>query len=78
MIWVEIRCDKRLPSKLVGNHYEVCCSDINETPMGKAANTLTSVGTLMRILGVEATYKGWKKIGGDWICPTCVKHMNEK
>lgn len=67
-IWLELRCDARLPG---------CHSNRNDGPMSLAMSSRTALYTAVQRLEIEALHAGWKRYRVfsqlSWKCPTCSK-----
>lgn len=74
-IWIEIRCSENLEPT---SYFDKCWGYTNDGPSGMATDTLEAARKQVQDLFKKAKRLGWKRIKGDWVCPHCVKILENK
>ncbi len=69
-LWIELHCEK--PADIADSRGRVACYSMR----GDSAGTMTwgSPAQAVKALLKDALTKGWTKIDGQVVCPTCSRH----
>lgn len=70
-IFITLRCEGRGEGRSEFGKYR-CWSDDNDDPYVLAGDTKKDAYLSLEDLFTDAKSAGWKRINGEWMCPSCI------